>query len=182
MNIEKLTEQLTAWGADHVAVVDVSKVVFDAEFRKACEANLCGVYGKCWMCPPDVGDIEALMAQAKQFKQALVYQTISPLEDSYDIEGMQEAAKRHSRVTQNIQKATKDDPLPHLHLSAGGCHVCETCTKLDNLPCRFPDLALPSLEAYGINVSKLAEAADMKYINGANTVTYFGAMLYDKEE
>ena len=43
------------------------------------------------------------------------------------------------------------------------------------LPVR--DLAMSSLEAYGINVSVLAPQAGMKYINGINTVTYFGAVL-----
>ena len=177
MQIQQLTDQLIGWGADRVAVVPVSDIVFDAEFRKACEANLCGIYGKCWMCPPDVGDIESLIARAKQYRSAVVYQTISPLEDSYDIEGMEEAAKRHSKLTQQFQKATREDAASHLHLSAGGCHVCESCTKTEGQPCRCPDLALPSLEAYGIHVSKLAEAAGMKYINGVTTVTYFGAML-----
>ena len=43
---------------------------------------------------------------------------------------------------------------------------------------------MASLEAYGIHVSKLAKAADMKYINGQNTVTYFGGVLFslDGEE
>ncbi|RAQ30001.1 hypothetical protein DPQ25_00325 [Hydrogeniiclostridium mannosilyticum] len=39
--------------------------------------------------------------------------------------------------------------------------------------------AFPSLEAYGVFVSKLAQACGMRYINGANTVTYFGVVLYD---
>ena len=38
---------------------------------------------------------------------------------------------------------------------------------------------MSSLATYGINVSKLAKAAGMKYINGQNTVTYFGAALFD---
>ena len=37
---------------------------------------------------------------------------------------------------------------------------------------------MASLEAYGVNVSRMAQAAGMKYINGANTVTYFGAVLF----
>jgi hypothetical protein len=37
---------------------------------------------------------------------------------------------------------------------------------------------MASLEAYCINVSALASSADMKYINGQNTVTYFGAVLF----
>jgi predicted metal-binding protein len=66
-----------------------------------------------------------------------------------------------------------------LHLCAGGCGVCERCAKQDGQPCRAPELAMPSLEAYGVNVSALASAAGMKYINGQNTVTYFGAVLFD---
>jgi len=37
---------------------------------------------------------------------------------------------------------------------------------------------MPSLETYGINVSRLAPAVGMKYVNGVNTVTYFGAVLF----
>ena len=65
-----------------------------------------------------------------------------------------------------------------LHLGAGGCGVCKPCAKQSGEPCRFPELAMPSLEAYCINVSELARAAGMKYINGPNTVTYFGAVLF----
>ena len=66
-----------------------------------------------------------------------------------------------------------------LHLGVGNCGVCEKCAKLTNEPCRYPDLALPSLESYGVNVSELAKASGMKYINGQNTVTYFGAVLFN---
>ena len=65
-----------------------------------------------------------------------------------------------------------------LVLGAGGCCVCKRCGAADNIPCRFPDKAVAALESYSINVSKLASACDMKYINGVNTVTYFGGVLY----
>ena len=32
--------------------------------------------------------------------------------------------------------------------------------------------------AYGVNVSALAKLVGLNYINGANTVTYFGAIFY----
>jgi hypothetical protein len=63
-------------------------------------------------------------------------------------------------------------------LRAGGCGVCEVCAKRTGEPCRFPEKAMPSLEAYCVNVSELARAAGMKYVNGQNTVTYFGAVLF----
>nr|WP_242837443.1 DUF2284 domain-containing protein [Desulfitobacterium metallireducens] len=43
---------------------------------------------------------------------------------------------------------------------------------ISNKPCRFPDKAILSLEAYCIDVTILANLCNMQYINGQNTVTY----------
>ena len=45
-----------------------------------------------------------------------------------------------------------------------------------------PDKALASLEAYCISVSDLAASCGMKYINGQNTVTYFGAVMFNESK
>ena len=57
------------------------------------------------------------------------------------------------------------------------CHRCEKCTYPD-APCRFPERLMPTVEGYGIYVNKLAETAGLEYINGPDTVTYFGMLLY----
>lgn len=168
-----------ALGAHRAAVIPVKDIVLDAGFRELCAANTCGQYGRCWMCPPDVGDIQELMQRVRGFGWALVYQTVGQLEDSYDIEGMNEAGSRHNTLARQLRERLRDGVFAGaLHLAAGSCRVCERCARVDGQPCRFPDQALPSLEAHGIHVSKLAESAGMKYINGQNTVTYFGAVLF----
>ena len=166
-------------GAYKAGVIEAKEISLDRAFRDMCASNACGVYGKCWMCPPDVGDIEVLMQEVGQYDYALVYQTVTELEDSYDFEGMIEAKKKSYPLAQGLRK-TFDDPqfAKVLHLGAGGCGVCKVCAKRTNEPCRFPEKAMPSLEAYGINVSALAKSAGMKYINGQDTVTYFGAVLF----
>lgn len=170
-------------GADRAGVIPTDQIVLDRAFRDMCASNACGMYGKCWMCPPDVGDIDALMAEVPQYDYALVYQTVTELEDSFDFEGMIAAKKRSYPLAQSLRKAFLTKGIEKsLHLGAGGCGVCETCAKRMNEPCRFPELAMPSLEAYGVNVSRLASAAGMKYINGQNTVTYFGAVLFSLSE
>ena len=109
-----------------------------------------------------------------------MYQTIGQLEDSYDFEGMMEAAAVHSRVSEALRPVFASAGFSAaLHLGAGGCHVCSVCAKKTNEPCRHPDLAMASLETYGVNVSQLAKLCGMKYINGANTVTYFGALFFN---
>lgn len=182
-NKRELFETLAAapihLGAYKASVIETKEIVLDRAFRAMCESNACGVYGKCWMCPPDVGDIDKLMAEVSEYDYALVYQTVTELEDSFDFEGMIEAKKRSYPLAQELRGVFHDLGIERvLHLGAGGCGVCETCSKRTNEPCRYPERAMPSLEAYGVNVSKLASAAGMKYINGQNTVTYFGAVLF----
>ncbi|MGI5893576.1 MAG: DUF2284 domain-containing protein [Candidatus Merdivicinus sp.] len=167
-------------GFTNAGLITIDRIPFDPVFRKACEANQCGKYGKCWTCPPSVGPIEELIARAKKYPYAIVYQTIGEIEDSYDFEGMMAVAANHNKNTRDfIEKTAANWKGNFLHLSAGGCHNCERCSKLDEEPCRFPDKALASLEAYGVAVSQLAPRVNMKYINGVNTVTYFGMCLFE---
>ena len=152
-------------GATKAAVIPQDAIVLSATFFDICKANQCGNFGKCWMCPPDVGPIEELMARVRSYPKGLLYQTISALEDSFDIEGAARAAGIGERF----------------HLSAGGCRLCPECAKKEDQPCRHPDRALPPMEGAGIDVYKTTKSTDLKYINGANTVTFFGLLLYKEE-
>jgi len=175
-----LTETALALGATHAAVIPISAVETDASFRTLCEKNVCGNYGRNWMCPPDAGDIGTLMARLRTYRWMLVYQTVSPLEDSYDVEGMMEAGARHNELMVALRDRLEAEgaPADALYLGAGGCRLCKKCARRTDEPCRHPDRATASLETYGVNVSRLAAAAGMKYINGQNTVTYFAAVLF----
>lgn len=178
-NFEPITAETQRLGAFRAAVIRVQDIRLDPVFRRMCEDNVCGNFGKCWMCPPDAGEIGDLMDAFRRYDYALVYQSVGQLEDSYDFEGMMSAAEEHSRLIQRVRKAfPQGDFAKILHLGAGGCHVCPVCAKRENLPCRNPDLAISSLETYGVDVSALATACGMRYTNGQNTVTYFGAMLF----
>ena len=85
MNEQKLIDLALSLGAYQAAVIPVSRIHFDKSFRSLCESNACGNFGMCWMCPPDVGDIVKLIAEAKTFQSALAYQTVGELADGYDI-------------------------------------------------------------------------------------------------
>lgn len=177
--MSSLSEQFVGWGARQAAELAVTEVPFERSFRTLCQSNSCGRYGKTYMCPPDVGDIDDLIAHAKTFQRVVLYQTVGLLADSYDIEGMLAAGQAHNALALEISAALGPAPFSaRLHLGTGGCRVCPTCTKEIGAPCRFPEKAMSSLEAYGINVSALAALCGMNYINGQNTVTYFGAYFY----
>lgn len=181
MKHEEMVSRILEMGAQHAAVVPMEKVRFEKAFREMCASNACGMYGKSWMCPPYVGEPKDLIARAQSYKYILVYQTIGDLEDSYDFEGMMEAGQKMNDLTQRIRDELKDEiDKDSLLLGSGGCRLCSVCAKREDKPCRFPEKALASLEAYCISVSELAAAGGMKYINGPDTVTYFGAVLFNE--
>ncbi len=165
-------------GANNAAVIRTEEIVLSASFREICERNACGKYGRCWTCPPDIGEIDTLMAEVRAYRYGLMYQTIGKLEDSFDVEGMESAAKAHQVVGQRLEAFLMLMLEKHLHLSCGGCRICERCAKADGLPCRDPERALPSMEGYGIDVYNTCKPTALKYINGQNTVTYFGIVLF----
>ena len=181
MNHEELLRTALEQGATKATIIPESKISTSPSFRDVCIGNGCGGWGRCWMCSPAIGDINDCIAKVHSFTHALLYQTIAEIEDSFDIEGMSEAGTEHKKLSFRLRDAI--DPLiegDRLHLGSGGCHLCEKCTILDNQPCRFPDKTMPSLEGYGVDVYNTTKGTDLKYINGQNTVTFFGMILFNE--
>lgn len=55
--MEELRQKVLLAGAHRAEIVETKDISMDASFRTLCESNACGNYGKCYMCPPDVGEI-----------------------------------------------------------------------------------------------------------------------------
>ncbi len=122
----------------------------------------------------------ALMDRARQFSHGLVIQTVWPLEDEFDFDGMMAAKDKHAALFRRSVDVV-ESLLPagkRLALSAGPCDVCASCAYLAKEPCRSPDRAMSSLEAYGIDVAALIARAGLSYSNGSRTVSYVGLILY----
>ena len=172
-------EQLRAAGISSANVIDPAAITFGQEIRDICARNACGNYDRTWACPPAQGSVEECRARVLAYGHALVFQTVYPLEDSYDYEGMMEGHASFKKVCDALfDTVTTAGLRGFLLLSNEGCGRCTKCAWPDS-PCRFPERLFPALEGFGIYVNKLAESAGMRYINGANTVTYFGMLLYD---
>lgn len=172
-----LEEILKQAGVFEYGIVDTQEIRFRQEVRSMCEDNRCGHYGKSWACPPAVGTVEECEKRIKHFEKMLVFSVKYDLEDSFDFEGMQEGMKQFKKTCRKLDHSIRPYAEDVLILANEGCDLCEKCTYPD-APCRCPEQAHGSLEGYGIMVSELAKQAGVKYINGANTVTYFGAVSH----
>jgi predicted metal-binding protein len=177
--MENLINSIKDLGISAAAVFPAGDITFDPVFRDMCKQNLCVRYGKNYMCPPAVGEFDDLINEVLSYKNAVLIQTIYPLEDSYDFEGMTEGGKVHA---ENMDK-TREYITANMNfekmlvLGAGGCSLCEKCGIIENVPCRFPDRAISSVEAYCMNVAHMTNSHGLNYINGENTVSYVAVFL-----
>ncbi len=174
MNIEKYLVNSYIF---QYKLIKPDEIPFSKAVVDMCKANRCGKYGTCWTCPPGVGTLDELERRIKSYKTACVFTCKYDLEDSFDFEGMVEGQKSAKRVLQNIIEQLQADGKKIMALGCEGCGLCEKCTYPD-APCRFPEKAVPSVEACGINVVELSKKIGINYNNGTNTVTYFCIILW----
>lgn len=168
-------------GFTHVGELDVSTLEFYPEVRDMCAADKCRAYNKNWVCPPACGTLEECEKRVRAYKKGIIVQSVGELEDEFDFETIEELAKRHSRNFHALVPklhAIFGDLLP---MSAGECSKCDSCTYPD-APCRFPESATSSMEAYGLFVSKVCELNGMKYYYGKNTLAYTSCILLKTEQ
>jgi predicted metal-binding protein len=173
--MKEIFEQAVKRRAFEYAVIPTAGISFSAELIKACEANVCGKYNKCWTCPPAIGSLEAQKKRITAFSSAFVFTTKSSLEDSFDYEGMMKAKESHDQLTSEMhERFGKSNPV----FGAGSCKICESCAYPE--PCRFPEKTFSSIEGAGINVTELSQAGGIRYNNGENTITYFSMILFNE--
>lgn len=180
IDIEGMVRDALAQGADRAAIADVATIKFVEEYRQACEKNVCRKYNTNWVCPPAVGSFTDLKARACNYRRGLLFQTVHQLDGCFDWPGMMAAKKAHDGVFRKIVAAVKAGHglSDILALCAGACELCPRCAYQDGAPCRRPDEAFASLEAYGIDVLQLEKACGLPYYNGKDTVTYVGLILF----
>ena len=174
--MEKLQKILEQAGIFEYGLVDTETIQCTQDVRDMCEVNTCRQYGKNWACPPATGTVDECQQRLKQYEKMLLFSVKYDLEDSFDYEGMQAGAAEFKKVCREVDAAVRPYLEDYLILSNGACSLCKECTCPD-APCRFPKQAYGSLEGYGIFASELAKQAGLHYINCANTVTYFGAVV-----
>lgn len=171
-------------GFDHAGFLETSSILFHDDVRKACERNVCGKYDTNWMGPPAIGSVTELRERVLRFRKGLLVQSIHRLVSSFDWNGMMAAAKEHQTLFRKFlsdlkHKYPADSFLP---LDAGCCGYCEKCSYPESRPCAYPEQALSSIEAYGMDVATLLKAAGLPYNHGKHAVGFVGLVLFDPED
>lgn len=135
----------------------------DAErFIEYCKQ--CKNYGKVWSCPPYNHDVDSLLLK---YKEAIIIFTKIKFDQDFinSCSGSQEKVRSYSEAVLKEVRTILDNVLIQkqkenkgtLAFFAGSCQFCpeDSCNKQKGLPCRHPDKAHTSLEAYGFDIGKI---------------------------
>ena len=165
-------------GFTHVGELNMEALEFMPAVRDMCSADRCQKYGRSWTCPPGCGTLEEVAANAARYHRGVLLQTTAQLEDDFDIEAMQRAEVDQKQSFAAFVEHLRQEYPDCLPMATGGCTLCPQCTYPD-APCRFPKKAIPSMEAYGLLVSKVCEKSGQPYYYGPRTLTYTSCVLID---
>ena len=176
MEDQELIQLALDAGFTHAAVLPADKIQPLPEVRDMCAVNTCHRYGACWSCPPACGTLEECKERLSQYRSGLVVQVVGELEDSFDIEGLQELEKRQKEAFSKLLPQLREKMDHLLPLGTGSCTICKECTYPD-APCRFPDDSYSSMEAYGLWVSKVCEESGLPYNYGPQTIAFTSCYL-----
>ena len=164
---------------NQVDFFDLDILTFMDEVREMCVQNSCGRYNRAWNCPPVCGSIKELEEVCRSYKNGILINSVTEVEDSFDWEGMMAGGRSLCELLEKVKEFVDDLGLEEYRIfGGGGCYGCENCSYPDT-PCHHPDKLFTPIEACGINVMLLARDAGFKYINGQNTVTFFGMLLFN---
>ena len=170
-------ERAIACGFTHAAALDPKILKPQESIRDACRADICRAYGKNWTCPPHCGSLAECRERLVGYRRGILLQTVGKLEKTVDTKGYIRTEKSHLEAFWRFVEAVRQE-YPHaLCLASGGCRVCEKCAWPS--PCRFPEKAYASMEAYGLFVTQVCRDCGLAYHHGEKTVTYTACVLLD---
>lgn len=163
-------------GFTHACPLDPGTLLPREDVRNMCAADQCGAYGKNWTCPPHCGSLEDCRERLSRYSRGILLQTVGQLSKDIDTRGYRQTEQLHlehfARFCRELRKIHPDA----LCLGAGGCRLCPKCAFPE--PCRFPEQALSSMEAYGLFVTQVCRDNGAQYHYGNRTITYTACVLF----
>lgn len=178
MDDQELFQLAARCGFDHFGTLQMAAMEFDPAVRDMCAADRCQSYGRRWACPPGCGTLEEIAARASVYHRGILLQSTGILEDDFDVETMMDTEALHKQRFYRFVEELRSFHPDCLPMASGACTLCPVCTYPD-APCRFPKMAIPSMEAYGLMVSQVCARSGLPYYYGPRTVTYTACVLVE---
>ncbi len=149
-----------------------------AKNRKTCETNVCKCYGTSWTCPPNCGSPEFCIRRISISKDADIYIRKYENVDFNDHAGLDALMDGFRQECREIMVECRARGYNVFALADGPCRYCERCSVLDDKPCPFPEMQVPSVSGYGIDMTSYIGSIGEKFEFSKDSVTLYGIFLF----
>ena len=173
--MNELISEALSLGFTSAVWLDDLKLECEYRLREYCNPEGCMNHGNNWVCPPGCGSLQECAEKVSRFDSGILLQSVSELDPPATMEKYNALNREHNLRLREFIKTTTDKCRSILALTSGGCVFCDTCAYPD--PCIKPDIRMNSLSAYGIDVGKLCERAELEYSFRADRVYYIALVL-----
>jgi predicted metal-binding protein len=164
-SLDELTQLACRLGASDAAVISASEISIEDNLAKLCREPQCENYGLSTSCPPHVAGPAGFREFQKKFKHAVVFKIDVPSEILLSSQRRDIFQLLHE-IAAELEQAAVQQGYPDSKAFAGGscknlfCPEHPACRVLaQGGACRHPHRARPSMSGFGINVSRLMQAA-----------------------
>jgi len=177
--LKDMVQKAYEFGATEVAIIPVKKIIVDYNLAERCKEPRCENFGLSKSCPPYVSGPAVFKSLLEKLQQAIFFKIDVPSEILYSGERREIFQLLH-HIASGIENQAIKMGYPNAQGYAGGsckkifCHNHSECLVISKKgKCRNPQCARPSMSGFGINVSKLFEAAgwNMSAVNHGNEAT-----------
>ena len=142
----------------------------------------CGQYGKSWLCPPVAAGLRRMLEGYTRMHITGLKIVPDPAGDDDGTEAMRRGRALLEPALLELEKKLQGRACG----LSGKCPYCgeQPCARTDNKPCRHPELARPSLEAMGYDVTAIAAKflkTPIKWARDGKPAEYYllvGAVFY----
>lgn len=141
-----------------------NKYVNFEETSESCK--ICDSYKNNWSCPPFDNNINDVWLKFDNLELILLQLHYNDYikENTFSKEDIDTILhltlfNEKKKILQELnKKIMEDDDLTDtMILSTGYCNICNSCTKIEDKPCRYPNNKLYSIESIGGLVTKTTE-------------------------
>lgn len=145
-NLTPLIERAREMGAVEARIIPTEQIVFDPRSHLKCRFG-CNRWGRYWTCPPNLQiSPEQFQEGFRHYRHAIFIKALDP--------------KQGQELAVTIEKEAM---LAHdcpFSFALAMCVQCEVCAFPE--PCRYPHLARPSMDGYGVDIGRTVESIGFK--------------------
>lgn len=159
--MSNLIELAIRHGFHNASIIDVEQLTFVPEYRRYCEENLCGQYGKNPACPPASGTVEEMADRCRKYSKALVLQLASDCSPSDDLATKAEKY-RMNLMTEELVKDMNSEGFADTMIMSAGPFKNNSC-----------------MSAYCVDAQKMADAAGIPCWVDDGKCRFFTLVLFN---